>query len=46
MAWEYITKEAIAEAVRLSSQAFLEHADEYVLELTRSFGSYDKMLDK
>ncbi len=27
-----ITKEAIAEAIRLASQAFLEHADEYVLE--------------
>ena len=27
-----ITKEAIAEAVRLASQAFIEHADEYVLE--------------
>jgi uncharacterized protein (DUF433 family) len=27
-----ITKEAIAEAVRLSSQAFLEHANEYLLE--------------
>jgi len=40
MAWETIieewhgslTKEAIAEAVRLASQAFLEHVDEYVLE--------------
>ncbi|MCB9079678.1 MAG: DUF433 domain-containing protein [Anaerolineaceae bacterium] len=40
MAWEAIieewrgsiTKEAIAEAVRLASQAFIEHADEYVLE--------------
>ena len=40
MAWESIcerwegkiTKEAIAEAVRLSSHAFLEHAQEYVLE--------------
>ena len=37
MAWETIeeewggkvTKDAIAEAVRLASQAFLEHADEY-----------------
>jgi len=28
-----IPKDAIAEAVRLSSQAFLEHADEYRLEL-------------
>lgn len=27
-----ITKEAIAEAVGLASQAFIEHADEYVLE--------------
>jgi len=27
-----ITKEAIAEAVRLCSQAFLEHAGEYLLE--------------
>ncbi len=27
-----ITKEAIAEAVRLSGQAFLEHAHEYLLE--------------
>ena len=40
MAWESIseewngkvTKEAIAEAVRLASQAFIEHADEYVVE--------------
>jgi uncharacterized protein (DUF433 family) len=31
--WEgSITKEAIAEAVRLSNQAFLEHAHEYLLE--------------
>ena len=27
-----ITREAIAEAVSLASQAFIEHADEYVLE--------------
>jgi uncharacterized protein (DUF433 family) len=27
-----ITKEAIAEAVQLASQAFLEHVDEYILE--------------
>ena len=41
MAWETIagewrgsvTKEAIGEAVRLASQAFTEHADEYMLEL-------------
>lgn len=40
MAWDSIveewrgsvSKEAIAEAVRLSSQAFLEHSDEYVVE--------------
>ena len=33
--WEgSITKEAIAEAVRLSNQAFLEHAHEYVVEPT------------
>lgn len=40
MAWETIieqwhnsiTKEAIAEAVKLSSEAFLKHADEFVLE--------------
>ncbi|HKZ84476.1 MAG TPA: DUF433 domain-containing protein [Anaerolineae bacterium] len=40
MAWETIVeqwegsigKEAIAEAVQLASKAFLEHADEYVLE--------------
>jgi uncharacterized protein (DUF433 family) len=40
LAWETIieewrrsiTKEAIAEAVSLSRQAFLEHADKYVLE--------------
>jgi len=40
MAWEAIieqwhnsiTKEAIAEAVKLSSEAFLKHADEFVLE--------------
>ena len=29
-----ITREAIAEAVSLSRQAFLEHVDEYVLEPT------------
>lgn len=29
-----ITEEAIAEAVRLASQAFLEHVHEYVLEPT------------
>lgn len=42
MAWETIieewrgsiTKEAIAEAVRLSRQAFVEHADEYLVEPT------------
>jgi uncharacterized protein (DUF433 family) len=42
MAWETIveewrgsvSKEAIAEAVRLATQAFMEHADEYVVELT------------
>jgi len=41
MAWETITeewrgdvtKEAIGEAVRLASQAFSEHAEEYTLEL-------------
>jgi hypothetical protein len=41
MAWETIedewrgrvTKEAIAEAVRLASQTFVEHIDEYTLEL-------------
>jgi len=41
IAWETIagewrgsvTKEAIAEAVRLASQAFVEHADEYTIEL-------------
>jgi uncharacterized protein (DUF433 family) len=27
-----ITKEAIAEAVQLASQAFLEHVDDYILE--------------
>jgi len=27
-----ITKEAIAEAIQLASQAFLEHVDEYTLE--------------
>lgn len=27
-----LTKEAIAEVVRLSSKAFIEHADEYALE--------------
>jgi uncharacterized protein (DUF433 family) len=40
MAWETIieewhesiTREAIAEAVQLASQAFLEHIEEYVLE--------------
>jgi uncharacterized protein (DUF433 family) len=40
MAWETIieqwhnsiTKEAIAEAVKLSSEAFLRHTDEFVLE--------------
>jgi uncharacterized protein (DUF433 family) len=42
MAWEVIveewrgsvTKEAIAEAVRLAVQAFVEHADEYAVETT------------
>ena len=42
MAWETIeeewqgkvTKEAIAEAVRLASQAFIEHADEYSFSLS------------
>ncbi|MCP4373883.1 MAG: DUF433 domain-containing protein [Deltaproteobacteria bacterium] len=42
MAWETIedewrgkvTKDAIAEAVRLASQAFIEHADEYAFGLT------------
>lgn len=29
-----ISKEAIAEAVRLAGQAFAEHADEYAIELT------------
>jgi uncharacterized protein (DUF433 family) len=29
-----INKEAIAEAVRLASQAFYEHADDFALELT------------
>lgn len=41
MAWETIvaewrgsvSKEAIAEAVRLAMQAFMEHADEYVVKL-------------
>ena len=40
MAWETIieewrgsiTKEAIAEAVRLANRAFLEHSDEYTFE--------------
>ena len=27
-----ITKEAIAEAIQLASQAFLEHVDDYILE--------------
>ncbi|TVL97159.1 MAG: antitoxin [Candidatus Brocadia sp. WS118] len=30
-----ITKEAIAEAVRLASQAFYKHADDFALELTQ-----------
>jgi len=42
LAWETIieewrgsiTTESIAEAISLSRQAFLEHADEYVLEST------------
>ncbi len=42
MAWEVImeewrgsvTKEAIAEAVRMATQAFVEHVDEYVVETT------------
>ncbi|MBI4531484.1 MAG: DUF433 domain-containing protein [Candidatus Latescibacteria bacterium] len=42
MAWDTIieechnsiTKDAIAEAVKLSSEAFLKHADEFVLEPT------------
>ena len=41
MAWETIvaewrgsvSKEAIAEAVRLATQAFMEHVDEYVVKL-------------
>jgi len=41
MAWEAIeeewqgkvTKDAIAEAVHLASRAFIEHADDYTLEL-------------
>jgi len=33
--WDnHISKEAIAEAVRLSNQAFLEHANEYLVEPT------------
>ena len=40
MAWETIeeewrgkvTRDAIAEAIRLASQAFLEHADQYTLK--------------
>jgi len=43
MAWETIivqwhnsiTKEAIAEAVKLSSEAFFRHTDEFVLEPTQ-----------
>ncbi len=31
-----VTKEAIAEAVRLSGKAFLEHADKYILEPTKA----------
>ena len=42
MAWEAIVEEwrgsisteAIAEAVRLAMQAFVDHADEYMVELT------------
>ncbi len=42
MAWEaiieewngHITKEAIAEAVQLASQALLKHADEFIIEAT------------
>ena len=42
MAWEAIVEEwrgsvsteAIAEAVRLAMQAFIDHADEYMIELT------------
>ena len=42
MAWEVIveewrgsiSKEAIAEAVRLATQAFVEHVDEYAVETT------------
>ena len=42
MAWEAIVEEwrgsvsteAIAEAVRLAMQAFIDHADEYMVELT------------
>jgi uncharacterized protein (DUF433 family) len=42
MAWEVIveewrgsvTKDAIAEAVRLATQAFVEHVDEYAVETT------------
>lgn len=31
--WGSVSKEAIAEAVRLTMQAFMEHANEYVVEL-------------
>jgi uncharacterized protein (DUF433 family) len=31
----HINREAIAEAVRLAGRAFLEHADEYVVESAR-----------
>ena len=42
MAWEaiieewngHITKEAIAEAVQLATQALLKHADEFIVEAT------------
>ena len=42
MAWEAIVEEwrgsvsteAIAEAVRLAMQAFIDHADEHMIELT------------
>jgi uncharacterized protein (DUF433 family) len=32
--WGSVPKEAIAEAVHLAAQAFLEHADEYAVETT------------
>src|SRR6266581_7743971 len=54
MAWETIVeewrgsvpKEAVAEAVRLAMQAFVEHADEYVVEMPSARSSWMRTFPK